>query len=214
MIAENGGGGRGMREGRMNCILLANGEISRRLNRVKPFIRLGRETVIGITLSRVVDIFEKIYIAATAPEKFKSYGNGKVKVVEDALACGPMGGIYSGLKATDALLNFVLACDNITVTESLVSRVIGAREKGCDVFVPVAGGEVQPLFGIYSKNILNALEEKIKRGEYSVKGVFPGVNSAFIDMGFKHPAAGPPLFFNLNTPGNLREALSWRKEYD
>ncbi len=203
-----------MREGKMNCILLANGEKSRRLNRVKPFIRLGKKTVIGITLSRAAGIFEKIYIAATSPEKFKSYESGKVKVVEDALACGPMGGIYSGLKATDAILNFVLACDNITVSESLVSRVIGGREKGCDVFVPAAAGEVQPLFGIYSKNILNALEESIKRGDYSMKGFLPGVNSAFIYMELSQPAGRPPLFFNLNTPEDLREAVSWRGEYD
>jgi molybdenum cofactor guanylyltransferase len=213
-LQKNGEGAREAREGRMNCILLANGEKSRRLNRVKPFIRLGGKTVLEITLLRVVDIFGKIYIAATAPEKFKSYESEKVKVVEDALSCGPVGGIYSGLKETDALFNFVLACDNITVTESLVSAVIGAMKVGCDVSVAVAGGEVQPLFGIYSKNILNVLEERIKKRDYSVKGIFPEVNSAYIDMELKQSGARPPFFFNLNTPEDLREALSWREKYD
>ncbi len=54
------------------------------------------------------------------------------------------------------------------------------QKNNYDVLVPEIGGRYHPLFGDYSKNCIQVIEEMIKKDKRKVSGIFPKVKSGFI----------------------------------
>jgi len=72
----------------MYAIILAKGEKSRRLGRIKALIKINGSTIIEKIVNEI-----------------------KKKVVEDKYKIGPLGWILTGLKNSPYKYNFVIACD-------------------------------------------------------------------------------------------------------
>lgn len=197
----------------MNCILLAKGEKSLRIGEIKPFIAIHGEPLIEIMLSKTTGIFKKTYIVTTTYKKFRMYENKKTFIIEDKIKCGPIGGIRTGLEHSISCYNFVLSVDLLFVSKELLKYMI-EKEKNYDILLIKTGDYFQPLCGIYSKKVLNSMEENIKTGQYSVKSLLQSdkLNIKFIEKKELKKFGDPGiLFFNLNTKKDLEFA---NKYYD
>ena len=93
----------------MFCIILAKGEQSRRLGKIKALIEINGIPLIEKIVNELKNCFQKILIVTTDVKKFKKIKY--VKVVEDKYKIGPLGGILTGLKNSPYRYNFVIACD-------------------------------------------------------------------------------------------------------
>jgi molybdopterin-guanine dinucleotide biosynthesis protein A len=92
-----------------------------------------------------------------------------IEVVPDEVAGkGPLVGIASALRVSRNDINFVIACDIPEVDIGLVRRLIG-QSRNFDAVLPKTGpSKYEPLFAVYKKSTLAAIDESIIAGEYKI----------------------------------------------
>jgi molybdopterin-guanine dinucleotide biosynthesis protein A len=79
-------------------------------------------------------------------------------------------------------VNLVVACDIPRVDIALVKRMI--RERcGADIVVPRYGqGRIEPLFGVYCKSALPAINETLEAGKRKIADAFGLCRVKYIDL--------------------------------
>ena len=171
----------------------------------KAFLGIKGESLIGRQLGVLKNLFKNIIIATNDPQKYTNFKSAKI--VCDAVPCqGPLGGIYSGLLASDSFYNFVAACDMPFINKSLIKYIIENRDD-YDIVIPKIGGRIHPLFGIYSKNCIPAIEEMLKHDRLEVRSIFSNVRTRFLSRReIERFDKNMLSLLNINTPDELRRA--------
>jgi molybdopterin-guanine dinucleotide biosynthesis protein A len=186
-------------------IILAGGKGSR-INRNKALITLpDGNTFIQRCLDTLEKVFQEILIVTNEKEL---YGDYEARVVEDLIKqTGPLGGIFTGLCHSTSYFNFVTGCDmpfpQIGLIELLVDR---CRDR--DVAIPEIGGEVEPLFAVYSKNCLPVVFDHLQKRDFKIRHVLTELKVEKI--GEKEIDIVDPehlSFLNINTDKDLKKAL-------
>lgn len=188
----------------VTAIVLAGG-MSRRMGYDKAFLDIKGEPLIGRQLGELKNIFKNIIIATNDPQKYTSFKS--VNIACDVVpGQGPLGGIYSGLLASGSFYNFVIACDMPFINKPLVRYIIENRDD-YDVVIPKIGGRIHPLFGIYSKNCVSAIEEMLKHDRLEVRSIFSKVRVRFLSRReIKRFDKNMLSLLNINTPDELQRA--------
>jgi molybdopterin-guanine dinucleotide biosynthesis protein A len=202
-----------------SAIILAGGK-NTRIARNKAFIQLlisrhrirAGETILQNTLNVLQKIFPEIIIVTNQKEAYLSGGScGKfeVQVVQDLIkGRGPLGGIFTGLCYSASKYNFVLACDMPFIKPTLI-RLLLQKSGTYDVVIPEIGGEVEPLFALYSKNCIPVMFEHLQKKILKMREVLGKLQVRKI--GAKEIDRLDPQhlsFFNINTEEDLRRAES------
>jgi len=198
----------------MNCVILAKGEKSKRLGMEKPFLIIKGKTLIDIVIGRIKDIFGKIYIVSTTPDKFNNFKDNNVFVLDDKIKSGPLGGIYIGLINSETYYNFVLGIDLVFINRELIKYMVES-EKKYDIFIPKTEKYIQPLCGIYSKRAIGVIKDKIQKGDFKVTDIFKHLNVKFLVEEEMEKFGNPEiLFFNMNTEYDVERAkYIWEKYF-
>lgn len=129
-------------------------------------------------------------------------------VVRDIIAnMGPLGGIYSGLKSSDALLNMVVGADMPFVSAAL-AQAMGERAlmQDLDILVPDIDGLLEPLFSVYSSRVAVVAGRLLTSGICGVRALFQNesLRVGFVDRTYcEHYDECLLSFFNVNTPDDL-----------
>lgn len=161
---------------KVTAVILAGGKSSR-FGSDKAFITIAGTPLIKRHLKLLRNIFSKIIIVTNQPHKYR-FKN--VKIVQDVIKdSGPLAGIYSGLLSSASFYNFIMACDMPFINKALIRYMIGHKDN-YDVIIPKIGNKFHPLFGVYSKNCIPAIEEMLKDARLKVSNIFPRVNTHFI----------------------------------
>ena len=126
-------------------IILAGGK-SRRMGQEKGLIELNGKFLIQYAIDVLQPICDTILISTNSHSyDFLPYQ----KVADEFPNSGPMGGIYSCLKASTTIQNLVLSCDMPFIQSELLSDLIKNAE-GYDVVVPWHGGQkFEPMCAYY-----------------------------------------------------------------
>jgi molybdenum cofactor guanylyltransferase len=161
------------------CILA--GGVGSRLGGGKPAVRLGRRTLLGHVRANAA--------AAGLP----------VRVLKTDLVprCGPLGGIYSGLKTSRQRAVLFLACDMPFVSPPVLRRIIKQFD-GTNALVTIARGKPGfPL--VLPAALLATVERLIARRHLSIRGLASSTRARFV-------RASAAALFNVNTPEDLVHA--------
>lgn len=128
--------------------------------------------------------------------------------------CGPMGGIYSALKASTTSLNLVVSCDIPLVTlEILIHIIEKAEESNALITAPVDEyGQLEMLCAVYHKDILPLIEQQIKLKAFKLKNLGALTLIETVKISKEHPLYDEHAFKNVNTPDTLNEARELWKE--
>jgi molybdopterin-guanine dinucleotide biosynthesis protein A len=125
---------------------------------------------------------------------------------------GPLTGIFSVLVATGDDSVFVAACDMPFIKGELIRHIISSFERlggslrpesgdrPVDAVVPVFHGMTEPLFGVYSRNCIEVIEEMYMRGQKSIQEMLNRVNVFYVseeEVREKDPEGRS--FVNINT---------------
>ena len=197
----------------ISCIVLAGGK-GLRLERSKTLERVGNKTLLQRVVS-CLSVYNSEIIIVTAREKsFSQIGDyPKLRVVADIYqGKGPLGGIYTGLEASNSFHNLVVACDMPFLNQSLVSYMMRLSDN-FDLVVLRLGKLVEPLHAVYSKNCLAPIEGLLKQGKLSIMQLFPLVKARYVEADEidrfdpKHLS-----FFNINTEADLKRARELAEE--
>jgi molybdopterin-guanine dinucleotide biosynthesis protein A len=198
----------------ISCIVLAGGK-GLRLGRDKASEIVGDSSLLQRVISSL-SLFDSEIIIVTADEQSlrQSFGYTKLKIVADAYpGKGTLGGIYTGLAASDSFCNLVVACDMPFLNHDLLRYLI-QFSPAFDVVVPRLGNMTEPLHAVYSKDCLVSIRSLLKRDVLSVLELFPLVRVRYVEAEeIKRFDPKHLSFFNINTEADLNRARELTKNY-
>ncbi len=171
------------------CILA--GGLSSRMGCDKSRLRLGGRTLLA-------------HIRATAA----MIGLPHRIIRRDLVAhCGPLGGLYTALVTSRADATLFLCCDMPFVSAGLLEMLVRkAKRKENALFVEANGLVGFPLV-LFRHTALPVVESQLEKRAFSLQQLIEALRSQTIRLAARQ---GRELF-NVNTPGDLREARAlWR----
>lgn len=186
---------------RATAVIMAGGD-SRRMGTDKSMLPIDGGTMIEHICKQVHHSFEQILISAADEKKYGFLG---LETVRDRVpGHGPLMGIASALEASANDLNFVVACDIPSIDMTLVRRML-SEAGGVDVVVPKTdNGMCEPLFAVYRKSALGAINEILSSGGQRVKDVFNRCRIKYFELGLSR------RLVNLNT---MEEYEQFKRKY-
>ena len=114
-----------------------------------------------------------------------------------------MAGMLAGFEAGDADLLYVSAIDIVRINKSLL---IKADDPEADAYIYEYGEFSEPLFGIYSRRLVPAMEELLENGVYKIKQLLKKGNTKYIPLREDQQE----LFLNCNTPEELEKLKKYQ----
>jgi len=182
-------------------IILAGGKNSRMHGVDKAFLKINGKAIILRTLDIFKDIFEEIWIITNNPKRYRFLKSKKIFVARDIINNkGPLAGIYTGLKYMTGDAGFFVACDMPNLHNELIKRqlLLFQKEK-FECLVPVNNGYIEPLHGIYTKELAKRIYRFIN-GKKSCIEFLKTCRCGFMEVRGEEAVS----FSNLNTIGEYK----------
>ncbi len=126
-------------------------------------------------------------------------------LVDRFTGCGPLGGIHSGLSASQGKRSVFLACDSPLVPQRLL-EVLMENSRSFDIVIPRDGVmRLHPLIAVYSRGCLEEIEERLGRRRLRVDELLlsRGLRCRILDA--RRYGVADQCFLNVNTPDDLLE---------
>lgn len=118
----------------------------------------------------------------------KEYAHLNMEQIPDLISdIGPLGGLYSCLKASDTDMNLFLTCDMPYLTSEIIRPLTNTdTEREACIYIE-NNINAHPFPGIYNKSILPVIEEQILNNDFRLKSLLSKiqVESIIIDQVFK-----------------------------
>jgi molybdopterin-guanine dinucleotide biosynthesis protein A len=183
--------------------VMAGGRSSR-LGRDKALLAIDGETLLLRTL-RTLRVVTSEQIVVGPPERAAQAGGARV--VPDAYpGVGPLGGIYTALRATAGEYVLVVACDMPFLNPVLLEHLLRLAP-GHDIVLPRTGGRGEQLHAVYRRTCLDPIQQQLAAGDYKIDRFFAGMAVRYVDED-ELRQLDPDLrsFWNVNTPEDWAEA--------
>ena len=187
------------------AIILAGGH-GRRLGGVdKARLKIGEKAIIEGQLELLCRKFEEVIISSGASGRYVY--PGVQEVVDEQAGCGPVMGLYCGLKASEMERNFVTGCDMPYLCEQVVELLVEESQGEEEAVVAIVNGERQPLTAVYHRRALDKIGKYLGRGEYKFMSLLSELNVKEIDEERIRSVDGElRCFININTEADLDSA--------
>jgi molybdopterin-guanine dinucleotide biosynthesis protein A/nucleoside-triphosphatase THEP1 len=190
------------------AIIMAGGDSSR-MGTDKSMLPIKGQSMIEAICEQLRGSFDQILISADKVDKFAFLG---FEVVPDKVPeQGPLMGIASALEASANELNFVIACDIPKINLACVNRMLTeALKSQADIVVPTTrkrevsktekrDTRYEPLFAIYRKSALEAINKTLSSGKRKITDVFTLCTVKHIELD------DTDWLVNLNTMADYEE---------
>ena len=179
-----------------------------RLRENKALEAISKRTLLEQVVFRLSLLGDDIPIVVASGRRYPQLaGYPRLRMAGDIYpGKGPLGGIYSGLKASDSFYNLVVACDMPFLNRDLLLYMVEAAT-GFDLVVPRLGNLIEPLHAVYTKDCLAPIEHLLEKDSLSVRGFFPMVRVRYVEVEEIERFDPEHLsFFNVNTRADLERA--------
>jgi molybdopterin-guanine dinucleotide biosynthesis protein A len=167
--------------GSIQAFILGGGK-SLRLNRDKSFLRYRDKYFIDIVIDCCTALFGSVHLVG------KQYHHPGLDgcMYDEVRGVGPLGGILTALKGTEAELNFFVGVDypliSIEVVSYLADAALKQFEGGAMGLIPVMPDGPHPLFAFYSRTCLSAVRRCIDDRSYRVQCIAGHVHIHYLDL--------------------------------
>jgi len=162
------------------------------MKKIKALLPAPDRPLIERILAQIGGRFNEVLISVS---KGQSLPGLPYRRIEDEKAGrGPIEGVRRGVQAAQNAAVAVIACDIPDIDVKFLARLVRAAAKH-DIAVPVtAAGEFEPLFAVYRKSVLPALERLVASGDRSLIPLFTVCRTRTVPLG------DSSWLKNLNTP--------------
>jgi molybdopterin-guanine dinucleotide biosynthesis protein A len=194
-------------EKNISCIVLAGGK-GLRFGQDKALEIIGNRSLLERVVFHLSFLNSDILLVTAPNQSYPQLGGyPRLRAVTDIYVNkGPLGGIYTGLKASDSFYNLVVACDMPFLNQALL-RYMLQISAGFDLVVPRLGDMVEPLHAVYSRACLAPIESLLQQGNLSVIQLFTLVKLRYVDAEEIDRFDPEHLsFFNINSQADLAKA--------
>jgi molybdopterin-guanine dinucleotide biosynthesis protein A len=164
---------------RYAAMIMAGGR-STRLGRDKASETLLGRPLLQHVIDRVTPVVDEIVVVKARDQQLPELSSGlPLRVAEDLYPdCGPLGGIYTGLKATDAGRCLAVACDMPLLSELLLRELL-RRSADCDVVMPVLEYP-EPLHAVYSRACIDPIRERLDAAQLKITNFLGAVHVCYM----------------------------------
>ncbi len=178
-------------------VILAGGQ-GKRMGSPKPFLLIDGRRMIDIVMGTLGELFSEILVVTDRKGGFEGR---HCKVVEDVVeGCGPLGGIYTGLKEISGESAFFVACDMPFLDTGLVSRILNLDDfKNYECIVPRHSGEIEPMHAVYSRKIIPKIERCLESGRLALRELLADCSCKYVEVDKREIGS----FTNINRPEDL-----------
>jgi molybdopterin-guanine dinucleotide biosynthesis protein A len=187
----------------ISAVVLAGGG-SQRLGFDKSLLELGGEPLLKQILQRLAELSDDRLVVANRRQELAHL---QVPIIADARpGMGPLGGIYSGLRAMRHERGLFVACDMPFLNVRLLQYMVQQCPE-FDVVIPRIGDDTEALCAIYSRACLHAIADLLDHGQMRIVDFFPQVRVHYVER--REIEAFDPehlSFFNINTQADLELA--------
>ena len=192
-------------------VVLAGGK-SQRFGEDKCQVKLGDKLLIDYILSEIIDEFKEVLLISNNRIEFKP--SKKISLIEDLeKGLGPLGGILTAMKLikeNNKSYKWISTFPSDTpffrkqILKNFLEEIKDYKEK---LFFINSNDTRHNIFGLWSVDLLDRLEEDLSKGERKVEMWANKVGVKSINMKFeiKDP------FFNINTKEDLIKAEEYLK---
>jgi molybdopterin-guanine dinucleotide biosynthesis protein A len=142
-------------------IVLAGGKSSR-MGSDKGLIKIDNKTFVENVIAAMEPLVNEIIIVSNNPE-YDQFGYYRAE--DEIKDSGPLAGLYSGLKQSNAKYNLVLSCDIPMIKTEILEKLIEADYKNYEVTQIESQNKTMPLIAIYKKQCKHKFLELLKQGE-------------------------------------------------
>jgi molybdenum cofactor guanylyltransferase len=177
-------------------VILVGGK-SRRMGQDKAFLVVEGLPVIERIVRTMQGCFKDLLLVGDRPERFEQYG---LSVLPDSYPGSSLGGLYTGLQHAETDRIFVTSCD-IPFSNPDLIQFICTDAKPYDAVIPATQGGLEPLFALYHKACLPAMQAALEAGNFRITAVLQQLKIKTIapeQLG-QLDADGRSLL-NINTP--------------
>lgn len=187
-------------------IILAGGKSSR-MGKDKALSDFKGNPLIYYAIETLKPLCGNLILSANQPsENYKAFG---LPVVSDEIKnVGPMGGILTCLKHSETQHNLIISCDTPFVGSDLFMHLLSEVENYQVVVPSHETFLIEPLNAYYNTNIIGAMEQSIRNGNYKLMDFFKKVRFKSVEINEKLPFFKEHLFLNINTLQDMDQAKS------
>lgn len=177
-------------------LIMTGGKNSRMKGQIKLFLSLDGGTFFDRIKSSMQGL-DGIYLSVNQTGPYEDLG--LPMVVDEIMEIGPLGGLLSGLHQIEADALLVVASDMPFVTKEIIGALIAAyEEEGKSVVVKTLKDDrIHPLLGIYKRDIVTVVEEKVKNEDYRLMGLLRSIDVKYLEI-----AEDALVASNINTPSD------------
>ena len=186
--------------------VLAGGK-SVRLGMDKSQVKLADKLLIDYILSEIIEEFKEILIVANKSIDFQK--SNKISVIEDFKKdLGPLGGVFTAMKwiknnNKDYQWVSTFPTDSPFFKNKILKDFFNEIHPGeSKLFFIKSNNTRHNIFGLWSLELMNKLEEDLNKGERKVEVWANSVGVKVINMDFEKDDP----FFNINTKEDLEKA--------
>lgn len=183
-------------------VVLCGGRARRMDGTDKGLVVLRGRPLIAHVLERFGPQVDEVLVNAN--RNLDTYRGFGPSVIEDDIAGfpGPLAGVRCGLTRAAHALVATVPCDAPALPGDIVARLIAAlREEGAMAAVASSGGRTQPVFALYRRDCLPALDAFLAAGGRKVDDWHTQLGAVHVDFG-----SAADAFANINTPEDLARA--------
>lgn len=162
-------------------------------------------------LVRTLRLVESVADVATVIAKSEDYRSLGLRVIADDFpGAGPLGGIATALRVSNASWNLIVACDLPYLTQKWLEHLVArARASRADAVLPMNERGPEPLCAVYHKSSESAIRAALARG---TRKVTDGLQALCVDSiepaEWKAFDSDGMLFENMNSPADYEEAVA------
>jgi molybdopterin-guanine dinucleotide biosynthesis protein A len=191
--------------------IVAGGASSRFGGEAKGLLHVGGQRIIDRIASALRPVVETIAIVSNAPDAAE-WLDGTPVWHDERGERASIVGVHTALGHADNVL--VVAWDMPFITEALLHAIVDGLTPGVGAVVPQGPNGPQPMCALYTRDCLGPIDHAIDQGDLRMTALverLPRVARIPLD---EISRLGDPerLFFNVNTPDDLRiaEAMAFR----
>ena len=186
--------------------VLAGGK-SQRFGEDKSQVKLGDKLLIDYILSEVIEEFKEILVVSNSLIDFRK--SEKITVIEDIKKnLGPLGGVLTAMKwikdnNKDYKWISTFPADTPFFKRSILQKFLqDIQLEESKLFFIKSNNTRHNIFGIWSIDLMDKLEEDLNKGERKVELWANSIGVKTINIEFQNEDP----FFNINTKEDLEKA--------
>ena len=188
-------------------VVLAGGK-SQRFGEDKSQVKLGDKILIDYILSEIIDEFNEVLVVSNNSINFRK--SKKISLIQDFKKdLGPLGGVLTAMKwVKDNNKDYQWISTFPVDTPFFKNQILKDFLKNINqdedkLFFIKSNNTRHNIFGIWSIDLIDKLEEVLTRGERKVEFWANSVGVKNIEMEFDNKDP----FFNINTKEDLKKAI-------